>query len=115
MKESGEEDGVMQYDVLEIGGKASANARLLRRRVDTNEYEVRLADTLVYVRREEQVAAARLADDVLQARLVDREIKVLAVPRVDARLVQVDDGDRDMRALERNDRTRRATCGASVC
>ena len=82
---------------------------LLRGRVDTDEDKVGLLDALVDVRREEEVAAAAGPDDLLETGLVDRELEVWAVPRVDTRLVQVDDGDLDVGALQRDDRARRAT------
>lgn len=92
--------------VLEIRGKARADAALLGGRVDADKDEVRVLDALVDVRREEQVAPPALAHDVLQPRLVDRQLEVAAVPGVDARLVQVNDGHRDVRAFQRNNRAR---------
>ena len=56
-----------------------------------------------------------MADDVLKAGLVDRELEVSAVPRIDAGLVEVDDGDLDVGALEGDDSARRATYGRSSC
>lgn len=40
-----------------------------------------------------------MAHDVLEAWLVDRELEVGAVPSIDTRLVEVDDGDGDVGAL----------------
>ena len=94
---------------LQIRRIARADARLLRRGVDADEDKVGLLDALVDVRREEEVAAAAGPDDLLETGLVDRELEVWAVPRVDTRLVQVDDGDLDVGALQRDDRARRAT------
>ena len=96
-------------DVLEIGGEAGTDTRLLGRGVDGNENEVGLANALVDIGGEEEVAAARLADDVLEAGLVDGEVEVGRVPRVDTRLVKVDDGDLDVGALEGDDGARRAS------
>ena len=96
-------------DALEIGGEASTNTRLLGGGVDGDKDEVSLTDALVDVGREEEVPAACLADDVLQAGLVDGEVEVGGVPRVDTGLVKVDDGDLDLRALECDDGTRRAS------
>ena len=45
-------------DVLEIGGEAGTDTRLLRGGVDGDENEVRLPDGLVDVGGEEEVAAA---------------------------------------------------------
>ena len=99
----------LQGDVLEIRSKPGPDARLLGGSVHGHEDEVSLQDGLVDVCGEEEVAAACLPDDLLEAGLVDGEAKVVAVPRVDARLVEVDDRDLDVRALERDDRARRAT------
>ena len=95
--------------VLEICSKASADTALLCGRIDTDEDEVSLLDALVDVGGKEEVAASAIAHDVLEARFVDRELEVGAVPGVDACLVEVDDGDRNLRALEGNNRTSRST------
>ena len=95
---------------LEISSEAGSHTRLLGGSVDRDEDEVRLANGLVDVGREEEVAAAGLPDDLLQPGLVDGQLEVGAVPRVDPGLVQVDDRHLDVRALERDDGTRRATC-----
>ena len=100
-------------DALEIGGEASTNTRLLGRGVDGDKDEVSLTDALVDVGREEEVPAACLADDVLQARLVNGEVEVGGVPGVDTGLVEVDDGDLDMRAPESDYRTRWSSCTSS--
>ena len=63
-------------------------------------------DVFVYVGREEEIAPASLADDVVEARLVNGKGKVRAVPGVDALLVEIDDGDLDVGALERDDGAR---------
>ena len=104
---------MMRY-VLEVSGEACADTALLGRGVDTDEDELGLLDGLVDVGGEEEVAAAAGPDDLLETGLVDRELEVWAVPRVDTRLVQVDDGDLDLGALECNDGARRATCVDSV-
>ena len=79
-------------------GAAGADAARLGGRVDRHEHDVGLADVLVRVGGEEQVAAAAGADDLLEPGLVDREL--VRVPRVDAGLVDVDDDDGDVGALE---------------
>ena len=96
-------------DVLEIGGKAGTDTRLLGRSVYGDEDEVCLTDALVDIGGEEEVASAGLADDVLEAGLVDGEVEVGRVPRVDTRLVKVDDGDLDVGALEGDDGARWAS------
>ena len=94
---------------LQISSKPRADAALLRGRVDRDEEEVGLQYGGVDVGGEEEVAAAAAANDILKAGLVDGEIEVGTVPRVDTRLVEVDDGDLDVGALQRDDRARRAT------
>ena len=91
-------------DTLEICRETRADAGLLCGRVDRDEDEICLEDGLLDVGGEEEVAAAGLADDVLEAGLVDGQIEVGRVPGIDARLVEVDDGDLNLRALERDDR-----------
>jgi hypothetical protein len=66
-------------------------------------------DRAVDIRREEKVATAGLADDVIETWLIDWEGEISRVPSVDAGLVEVDNGNLDMRALERDNRACRAT------
>lgn len=94
---------------LEICRKTSTNTALLRGRVDADEDQVCLLDALVDVGREEEVASARLLDDVNEAGLIDGEAEIGAVPRVDTLLVEIDDGDLDVGAFEGDDGARRAT------
>ena len=94
--------------VLEISGKASADTGLLGGSVDRDEDEISLLDALVDIGGEEEVAATGFTDDVLKTGLVDGKLEVLAVPRVDTRLVKVNDGDSDVGTLESNDRACRA-------
>lgn len=47
--------------------------------------------------------------DVDQAGLVDGKSEIRAVPCVNARLVEIDDGDGDVGAFERNDGASRTT------
>lgn len=101
--------GAVDRHVLKICSEASTNAALLRRRVDTDEDQIGLLDALVHVCGEEEVASAGLFDDVNETRLVDGEVIVGAVPRVDTRLVEIDDGDLDVGAFESDDGARRAT------
>ena len=108
------EERQTQEDVLEIRSKAGTDARLLGGSVHGHEDEVSLADGLVDVRGEEEVAAARLLDDFKEPGLVDWELVIRAVPRVDTGLVEVDDGDLDVRAFEGNDGARRATYASSA-
>ena len=66
-------------------------------------------DALVDVCGEEQVASPRLPYDLLQSGLVNRQLELGAVPRIDTRLVEVDDGDANVGALERDDSAGRTT------
>ena len=100
-------------DALEICGKASTDTALLRRGVYADEDEICLLNGLVDIRGEEQVAATADFDDIDETGLVDGEAKVVAVPRVDAGLVEIDDGDLDVGAFEGNDGARRATCASA--
>lgn len=95
---------------LEICGEPSTDTRLLRRGVDRDKDEIRLENALVDIGREKQVPSPRLTNDVLQPRLIDRQLVFRAVPGIDASLVQIDDGDSDMRAFESDNGTRRTTC-----
>lgn len=95
-------------DSLEIRGKASTDTALLGGRVDTDEDKVGLEDALVDIGGEEEVATARLTDDVDETRLVDRKCEIGAVPSIDPSLVQVDDGDLNVGTLEGDDRAGRA-------
>ena len=95
--------------VLEIGSIASTNARLLCRGVDADENEVRLLDGLVHVRGEKEVAATCLFDDVVKAWFIDGEGVAGAIPSINPRLVEVNDCDLDVWALECDDRASRAT------
>ena len=84
--------------VRQVGRPAGAHAARLRGRVDRHEHDVCLAHVLVRVGREEQVSAAAGLHYLLEPRLVDRER--VRVPGVDAGLVDVDDDDSDVGALE---------------
>jgi len=78
----------------------STETRLLGRGVDGDKDQVGLSDTLVNFGGEEQVSATTSLDDVNETGLVDGEVKVGVVPGVDTGLVQVDNGDLDLRTLE---------------
>lgn len=73
--------------LLQISSKAGPHATLLRRRVHTDENKVRVLNSFIHIRREEQVAATCLADNILEARLVDGQIEVRVVPGINSRLV----------------------------
>jgi hypothetical protein len=94
--------------VLEVGSEASTDTALLRWRVHGDEDEVGLTNALVDVSREEKVAAASLLDNIDEARLIDGQVKVWTVPRVDAGLVKVNDSNLDLGALECDYRAGRA-------
>eukprot|EP00966_Prymnesium_polylepis_P260010 6006092-Prymnesium_polylepis.2 len=94
------------HPVGEIGSLAGADARGLGRGVDRDEDDRALLDRRVDVGREEEVAAPRLLDNLLQPGLVDRQ--VVRVPRGDATLVEVAHGHLDVGALHRDHRHRGA-------
>ena len=96
---------ILNPDSLEIRSKPSADARFLGGRIDRDENEVGVLDALIDVGGEEEVLPSRLADDVFEARFVDRKVKVRTVPSVDPGLVEVYDGHGDVRALECDDGT----------
>ena len=95
--------------VLEIGCAARPPPEHLRRRVDADEDDVARSDAALDIRREEEVPATHLPDDVLQARFVDRKIVAGRVPGVDTHRIDVDDMDAAPGVLQRNDSHRRAT------
>ncbi len=96
-------------DVLQISSETGSNTRLLGGSVHGHEDKVGLLNGLVDVRGEEEVAVPCLADDILETWLVDGELEVGAVPRIDSGLVEVDDGDLDVGAFEGNDSACRTT------
>jgi len=59
------------FCVLEISSKSSTHSTLLGGGVDADEDQISLLDGLVDVGREEEVATARLADNLLETWLVD--------------------------------------------
>jgi hypothetical protein len=97
------------FNILEIGSRPCTNTALLRRGVDADKDEVGLLNGTIDICREEQVAATRLADDILQSGLIDGKLEVRAVPGIDSRLVQVDNRDLDMGAFDRDDGASRTT------
>lgn len=67
-------------------------------------------DSDVYARGEKEVATTGHLDDVDKTRFVYGQSVVGAIPSINSSLVEVDDGNLDMWALQRNDSTGRATC-----
>jgi len=61
------------FPVLKIGRHAGPDAEGFGRRVDADEYNVRFPDSLFNIRAEEQIPAAGGQDDLIQARLVNRQ------------------------------------------
>ena len=98
-----------QKHVLEISGKPSADATLLCGGVDADEDEVSLLNAFIDIGRKEEVATARLTDNVFKTWFIDRQIEFRAVPGIDTSLVQVDDGYGDMRAFQCDNRASWAT------
>ena len=98
-----------QKYVLEISGKPSADTTLLCGRVDADEDEVSLINAFIDIGREEEVATARLTDNVFKTWFIDGQIEFWAIPGIDTSLVQVDNGNGDMRAFQRDNRASWAT------
>ncbi len=98
-------------NALEIGSIASTNTTFLCGRIDADENKIGLLDCLVYARGEKEVATTGFLDDVDQPGFIYGQVVVGAIPRVDSSLVEVDDGDLNVWALQRNDGTSRATYG----
>ena len=94
-------------NTLEVGCIASTDARLLCRCVDTDENEIGLLDRLVYIGRKEEVASTCLLDDINETGFVNGQRIVAAVPSINPSLVEVNDRDFDVWALERDDSARR--------
>ncbi len=95
--------------ILQVRSNACTDTRLLRGGVDRDEDQVSLLDRTVDIRREEKIATACLANDMVEPWLIDWEGEISGIPSVDAGLVEVDDGNLDMRALERHNGACRAT------
>jgi len=68
-----------------------------------------LFNCFFHVGGKEQITIASLTNNILEARFVDREIKIWAVPGIDTSLVQVNNGDLDVGAFKRDDCAGRAT------
>ncbi len=94
------------FPVLQVARLARALSKGLGRRIDRDEDDVRFADRVRDVRAEEEVPPASALDDFVEAGFKDRE--AFAVPGVDARLVDIDDGHFHVRTLVRDDRHRRS-------
>ena len=95
--------------ILEIRSEAGTNTRFLGGGVDGYEDEVSLVDTLVYVGGKEQVATPCLTHNFLKAWFINWKREVLAIPRVNTRLIEVDDSNLNVRAFKGNYSTRRST------
>src|ERR1700761_4010379 len=96
-------DTRLKKDALEISCEASTHTTLFSRRVNANEDEVRFSNALVNLSRKEQVAPARLSNDIFETRLVDGQLEILVIPRIDPRLVYIDDRHLDVGALQSYD------------
>ena len=89
-----------QLDVVQVGGETGTETGLFGGGVDRDKDQVGLGDTLVDLGGEEQVPAPASLDDIDETGLVDGQVEVGVVPGVDTGLVDVDDGDLDVRTLE---------------
>ena len=90
-----------QFDVVQVCGETSAETALLGGGVDGDEDQVGFGDSLVDLGGEEQVSASALLDNVNQSGLVDGKVEVGVVPSINSGLVQVDNGDLDVRTMGR--------------
>lgn len=97
-----EEKRIYARHILEISRKPSTNTALLGRRVDADKNEIGFVDRFVDISGEEEVAPTGFSNDVLQARLIDGELEVLAVPSIDPSLIQIYNGDLDIGTIERD-------------
>ena len=113
--ERGGRDSEMKQDVirysLEVGSEASSHTALLCGSVNTNKDQVGFKDALVYIGREEEVATSALLDHIYQAWFVDGQSEIWAIPGIDASLVQIDDGDCYLGALQCDHGTSGTTLG----
>ncbi len=89
--------------VLEISSEPSTNACLLGGRIDGDKNKVGFLDALVDIGREEEIATACFSNHFFETGLINGKSKIGAVPSVDACLIEVDDGDTNMRAFKGDD------------
>ena len=101
-----------QLDKVQVSGETSTETRLLGRSVDRDKDQVGLGDTLVDLGGEEQVPASASLDNINETGLVDGQVEVGVVPSVDTGLVEIDDSDLDVRALESagHSKSRKTSC-----
>jgi hypothetical protein len=95
---------------LQVCGEASAHAALLGWSIDRHENEICFPDALIDIGAEEEVASASLTNDIVEARFIYGQMEVWGVPGVDAGLVQVNNGDPDMRTFQCNHGTSGTAC-----
>lgn len=93
--------------VLQISCKACAKTTLLGWGIHTDKNQVRLFYGTVDFHGKEQILSPRSTDYIFQARFVDRELVIRAIPRIDASLVQVHNGDLNMGTFQSYDGTSR--------
>ena len=85
------------FDETQVRGAPRPDAVGFGRRADADENYFPVADGALDIRFEVQVASACFAHDIVEAGFVDRQ--VVGIPRRDACLVRVDDGDLDIGTL----------------
>jgi hypothetical protein len=90
-------------DSLEVSSEAGTDTALLGGGVDADEDQVGLLDALIDIGGEEEVAATSLSDNVLKTGFVDGKLEIRAIPGIDTSLVQIDNRDSDVGALESDD------------
>ena len=82
--------------VLEISSKACTNTTLLGWGIHADKNQVRLVYGTIDFHCKEQILSPRSTNYIFQARFIDRELEICAVPCIDAGLVQVHNRNLDM-------------------
>ena len=110
-----------KLQVTEVGSTAGTDTEGLRgslpltprhhTHIHSQEHHISLLDGLLHLGREMQILATGLLHNFKQTRLIDGE--VVAVPLLDALLVQIHNVHSNLGALESNDGHRRSTHVAS--
>ena len=85
--------------VLKVSGKSSAYPALLSGSIDTNEDKISLLDAFIDIGGEKEVTSAGLADNIIEAWFVNRQLKVRAIPGIHTGLVKVNNGYSDVGAF----------------
>lgn len=90
-------------EIPEIGSKSSSDSVLLGRSVYRDKYNICLDNSSIYLAGEEEILSTTAKYNIVKTRLVDGEL--VAIPSIDAGLVDVNDGDLYVWAFMSDDRT----------